>query len=66
MMIRPPSMALAMLMGIFSDVVKPVIKQELSSEELKVEYDLIQQKKSSLSYSKRCEIEYQYKRMLMK
>ena len=65
-MIRPPAMALAMLMGVMrGDRGHPVRKQGPSFEELESEYELIQQKKSSLSYSRRCEIEYQYNRMVV-
>ena len=64
-MIRPSPIALAMLLGAFdNDVAVRSRKREASFEELEAEYELIQQKKSSLSYSKRCEVEYQYKRML--
>ena len=64
-MIRPSHIALAMLLGAFdNDVAVRSRNRAASFEEIEAEYNLIQQKKSSLSYSKRCEVEYQYKRML--
>ena len=61
----PSALAFLMLDSIMNDgMMSPRSKTGMKFEELEAEYQLIQQKKSSLSYSRRCEVEYQYERML--
>ena len=64
-MIRPSPLTLGLLMGMLEPELRPLFKNnQMSFEQLEAEYSLIQQKKSSLSFNKRCEIEYQYERIL--
>lgn len=65
-MIRPSALTLGLLMGIVDPRIDKTVRSPVMTfEELEAEYDLIQQKKSSLSASKRMDIVIKYERTVV-